>query len=149
MILRQPTIQYKRFEKLVGQLIHSAIGLPAGRGLCAPFNNTVSIYPKMVALGIHGLVFKSFDGWRHLLIDMRKRPTHVNELVFQDIADVGNMDTSGIGAGGVWMSTTYDYPNTVWRLEWPEDICCKVVSEKNPKGSITNSDLEMAAIILQ
>jgi len=98
MILRQSTIQYKRFEILVWWMRYAVIGLPAGRELCAPFNNTVSIHPKMVALGKHRLVFKAFDNWRRFLIDMRKRPTYVNELVVQDIADVGNMDASGIGA---------------------------------------------------
>ena len=80
---------------------------------------------------------------------MKRRPTHVNELVGQPISDVGNMDASGIGAGGIWMSTSVSYHNLVWRVEWPSDISTSVISDKNPTGSITNSDLEMAAILLQ
>ena len=79
---------------------------------------------------------------------MKARPTHVNELVGQPISDVGNMDALGIGAGGVWMSILGEYVNIVWRVEWPSDISRSVVSDKNPKGTITNSDLEMAAILL-
>ena len=59
------------------------------------------------------------------------------------------MDASGIGASGVWMSVRGAYSNMVWRVEWPEDISRSVVSDKNPSDTITNSDLEMAAIILQ
>ena len=47
------------------------------------------------------------------------------------------------------MSADGDYTPTVWRVEWPEEISRRVVSDKNPKGTITNSDLEMAAILLQ
>ena len=87
--------------------------------------------------------------WYRLLVDMRARSTHVNELVPQAISDVGHMDASGIGAGGVLMSVKGAYRNTVWRVEWPEEISKEVVSDRNPKGSITNSDLEMAALMLQ
>ena len=76
----------------MGRLRHAAIGLPAGKGLCAPFNRIVSIYPKMVKM--HGVVHAAFLDWKILLIDMKARPTHVNELVGQVISDVGNMDAS-------------------------------------------------------
>jgi hypothetical protein len=34
-------------------------------------------------------------------------------------------------------------------LEFPADITAQVVSDKNPDGVLTNSDLEMAGVILQ
>ena len=37
---------------------------------------------------------------------------------------------------------------TVFRLQWPPDITANVISEANPKGTITNSDLELAGLIL-
>jgi hypothetical protein len=37
----------------------------------------------------------------------------------------------------------------VWRVEWPADITNAVVSEANPTETITNSDLEMARVVLQ
>ena len=149
IILRKPSISFTNFEKIVGRLRHAAIGLPAGRGLCAPFNRVISIHPTTVWLGRKGLVRSAFMDWRRLLQNMKLRPTHVLELVRQPIADVGNMDASGIGAGGVWMSTSSAYPNTVWRLEWPDEVREQLVSDKNPDGELNNSDLEMAALLLQ
>ena len=149
LILRQRSIPYKQFEKVVGKLRHAAIGLPAGRGLCAPFNKIISIHPKTVWLGKKGVIRSALSDWRRLLQNMRARPTHVNELVRQPIADVGHMDASGIGAGGVWMSTTADYLNTVWRVEWPDEVRLQLVSERNPDGKLSISDLEMAALLLQ
>jgi len=37
----------------------------------------------------------------------------------------------------------------VWRLEWPRDITRDLVSFTNPHGRLTNSDLEMAAQLLE
>ena len=39
--------------------------------------------------------------------------------------------------------------NFVWRLQWPEDIVADIVKWENPSGGITNSDLELAALLLQ
>jgi hypothetical protein len=39
-------------------------------------------------------------------------------------------------------------PTIIWRVEWPEDIGNNVVSFDNPSGTITNSDLEMAGMLL-
>ena len=51
------------------------------------------------------------------------------------------MDALGIGAGGMWMSADSSYPPTVWRFEWLTEISRQVVSDRNPTGSITNSEL--------
>ena len=37
---------------------------------------------------------------------------------------------------------------TVFQVEWPEDIKTNLVTEENPNGKLTNSDLEMARLLL-
>ena len=59
-----------------------------------------SIHPKIVTLHRKENVYASFLDWKILLFNVKKRPMHINELVGQPISDVGNMDASGIGAGG-------------------------------------------------
>lgn len=144
-----PAIPFKPFEKIAGKLRHAAIGLPVGRGICAPFNRTLAVHPKMVAPGKNGKVHGVFQDWKHLLLEMKSRPTHVNKLVLQKISDIGNMDASGIGAGGVLVSTSGAYHNMVWRVEWLAEISNQIMSKSNRKGTITNSDLEMNALLLQ
>jgi hypothetical protein len=39
-------------------------------------------------------------------------------------------------------------PPTVWRVQWPDDIRLSVISFDNPSGSLSNSDLEMAGMLL-
>ena len=115
LILCQQSIPYKRFEKVVGRLRHAAIGLPAGQGLCTPFNKVISIHPKSVWFGKNSIVHSACGDWRSILQSTRHRPTHVNELVLQPISDVGEHGRLGHWAGCVWMSTIGDYPNTVHR----------------------------------
>ena len=37
---------------------------------------------------------------------------------------------------------------TVWRVQFPPDITAAMVSDSNPNGSLTNSDLEMVGVLL-
>eukprot|EP00978_Attheya_sp_CCMP212_P003862 scaffold8211_cov81-Attheya_sp.AAC.1 len=71
------------------------------------------------------------------------------ELEFDRNDFVGYCDASALGAGGVWFSGLLSLTPTVWRVEWPSDITANVVSDKNPDGAITNSDLEMAGVLIQ
>ena len=36
----------------------------------------------------------------------------------------------------------------VWQVEWPDSVKKQLVTSKNPKGTITNSDLELAGGLL-
>ena len=103
----------------------------------------------MVVLGKNDAVHGAFWDWKHLLVEMKFRPTHVNELVLQNISEIGNIDASVIGAWGILVSTSGAYHNTIWRVEWPVEISNQIVSKSNRKGIITNSDLEMATLLLQ
>jgi hypothetical protein len=58
---------------------------------------------------------------------------------------VGYHDAVAAGAGGIWISLTNDMPPSVWRATFPPNIESEVVSNDNPDGRLTNSDLELAA----
>ena len=48
----------------------------------------------------------------------------------------------------MWLDPNGDDMHFVWRLQWPPDIQTDLISLDNPKGWITNSDLELAALVL-
>ena len=67
----------------------------------------------------------------------------------------GHHDASRKGAGGVWFPSPHLVPQDgasseplVWRLQWPKDIIDKLVTDNNPGGTISNSDLELAGGLL-
>ena len=73
---------------------------------------------------------------------MHTRPTYLAEIVQRLPTDIGFTDSSGLGAGGVWIDPNKDGRNYVWRLPWPEDIT-DLLSFDNLQGRITNPDLEL------
>ena len=75
-------------------------------------------------------------------------PTQCCKLVVGWPNFVGVVDTSSHGVGGVIFRELSECPPTVFRIQWPPDITAKVVSVANPKGLITNSDLEHAGLVI-
>ncbi len=103
-----------------------------------------------------GVVHDALDDfwWMHQHISAC--PTRIAELVpLHPVAD-GHHDASGAGAGGVWfpspaITARHGYTNTqplAWRFQWPQEITDCLVTDKNPNGTITNSDLELASSLL-
>ena len=61
---------------------------------------------------------------------------------------VGYHDAAAEGAGGVWFSLRDNMSPTVWRVAFPHDIKSEVITDDNPTGLLTNSDLELAAEVM-
>jgi hypothetical protein len=82
------------------------------------------------------------------LRESTKDPTRCRELVagWPDFAGIVN--ASSYGVGGVALGELSECIPTVFRWEWPEDIRKEIKSFGNPTGSIKNSDLEMAGMLL-
>jgi hypothetical protein len=76
-------------------------------------------------------------------------PTHCKEVVPGDPGYLGYCDAANRGMGGVWLSGTKEIEPFVWEVPFPKEIQQHLVSWSNPKGDITNSDLEMAAHLMQ
>ena len=57
-------------------------------------------------------------------------------------------DTSGIGSGVVWLNPSESGTSLVWRHLWPPNIIKALILDRNPEGTLTNSDLELATLVL-
>ncbi len=62
--------------------------------------------------------------------------------------NIGLCDASSFGAEGVILGKLSACLPMVFRLQWPLDITESVISDKNKGGTLTNSDLEMAGLLL-
>ena len=80
--------------------------------------------------------------------DLAACPTHVRELVPGQPDLIGYCDACATGAGGFWFRSDKSMRPIVWRIPFSPEISNQVVSDTNPKGAITNSDLELAGITL-
>ncbi len=142
-ILRQKSVPLKTLQGVVGKVRHASIILPAARGFFMPINVAMRGSPKSVGLGAYSDVQAALEDMCTLLHLLLSRPTHVRELVPDMPHYVGHHDVATAGAGGVWFSLNDDMPPFVWWSAFPPDIESAVVSDDNPDGRLTNSDLEL------
>ena len=154
----QKRISIKKWHKVLGELRSMSLALPGARNMFSQMQQALSSCPKTrVALtrGVH----QALDDFRWMHQDIANRPTRIAELVPLLASALGYHDASGQGAGGVWFpheslvpraqpSATPSPDPIVWRLKWPQNIIDSLVTDKNPNGTITNSDLELAGGLL-
>ena len=141
-------VPLKRYERLIGKLRHAAIGIPHGKALFGPLNRILQLRPKNVYWDRCQDTKLALQDWRQLIREAARECTHSRELVPGAAAYRGTLDASGEGAGGVWLPGTESIAPIVWRYQWPPNIVAELITEDNPGGTITNSDLEMAAEVL-
>ena len=147
----QRRISTKNLERLIGKLRSMHLAVPGAVGHFYNLQQSLTAAhhahqaTAYVTTGFHS----DFRFWRQLCADIPIRPTYLAEIVQRLPTDIGFADASGLGAGRVWIDPNEGGLNYVWRLPWPEDIRVDLVSFENPQGRITNSDLELAALVLQ
>ena len=147
-ILRRKTVPIKALQALVGKLRHASVILPAAKGFFTPLNDAMKGSPKIIGLGQNSEIRAALYDLISLIRLLGSRPTHVRELVPDMPHYVGYHDAAAEGAGGVWFSLVDTMQPVVWREAFPSDISSEVISDDNPSGRLTNSDLELAAEVL-
>ena len=145
--VKKHQISLTKFQQLIGKLMHASIGLPMGKSLLSPAYAAMRNDPPFIK--INNFLRQCLQDWSTLLHQLSSRPTSVRELVQTPPAFVGYVDACAFGAGGVWFSGSATIQPTVWRIQFPKYIIANLVSDKNPTGTLTNSDLEMAGLLCQ
>ena len=141
-------IPFAEFESVTAKLRHAFTALREGRGLLSPCNWVIQRRPKVVYLHRDGALLEAIRDIHTILRNSTLQPTHCKDLVAAWPDYIGIVDASSHGVGGVIIGELSGVPPTVFRLQWPPDISNALVSFENPQGTITNSDLEMAGVLL-
>ena len=102
----------------------------------------------MVYLHKNGTLLEAIKDIRTILRTSTVNPTKCKDLVAGWPDYIGIVDAFSHGVGGVVIGELSGLPPTVFRLQWPDDISSDLVSFDNPSGTINNSDLEMAGLLL-
>jgi hypothetical protein len=166
----QKRLSIQRWHRLLGELRSMSLALPGARGLFSHLQAALATKKTgrlRLARGFHD----ALDDFCWLHHDLQSRPTRLYELVPVMPTVVGTHDASGTGAGGVWLPRSHTTLRAVplqvvdsshnlvtvtltqpvpiiWRTKFPTSISNDLVSFRNPHGSITNSDLELAGGII-
>jgi hypothetical protein len=91
-----------------------------------PLYNALKGLPASIGLSRHGEVRHAalLDVANVVIHNVASRPTHVNELVQQDLLNYAGYchASSAFGAGSVWFGASLALPPSVWRIQWPSNI---------------------------
>ena len=133
---------------MISKLRHAFISVLNGKGLLTLCNLVLRGEPKYIFLHRNAALLTAIQNCRTLLRESTLAPTKCLELVSKWPDFVGVKDASGHGVGGVFIGEKMACTPTVFRFEWPANIKADLISQQNPTGRITNSDLEMAGLLL-
>jgi hypothetical protein len=147
-ILCRKSVPLKTLQTLIGKQRHASIILPAAHGFFTPMNAAMRGAIKVVGLGAALDIRAALEDSISIIRLLGSRPTHLRELVVDMPQYVGYHDAAAEGTGRVWFSLSNVMPPVVWWVAFPSDIAKDVISIDNPSGSITNSDLELAAEVI-
>ena len=141
-------IAFEEFRSVTAKIRHAFTCTPQGVAFLSPVNRILRAAPPRVYLHKNERLLQAIKACRTLLREAFKEPTRCRELTSGWPDFVGIVDASSHGVGGVVFGEGSKCIPTVFRWQWPEDITNDVKSLTNPKGRITNSDLEMAGMLL-
>ena len=140
-------VSTKKWHQFLGELRSMALAIPGVRGLFSQLQVAFR-HSDQHRVRLHAAARDAIDDLHQLATEVIARPTALAEVVPRHPTHIGSTDAAKVGMGGVWIpSKTQTYPPIVWRARFNEEIQLRVVSDENPKGTITNSDLELAGLV--
>jgi hypothetical protein len=148
----QNRVSIQKWQQMLGELRAMAIAIPGARGIFSHLQAALqapNVNKGRIRVSNH--VRATLDDFKWMASALQDRPTRLQELVAQPPCLYGTTDASGQGMGGVILppSDHASVPPLIWRLPFPATVQKNLVSTTQPKGTITNSDLELAATIIQ
>ena len=143
-IVRCKNIPLQRYQKIVGKLRHTALGIPTGKGLFTPLCEAIRTNPRFFHL--NKSVKLAFRYWKVLINMTTSTSINVKQLVARFPEYIGECDVCTYGLGGVWFQGSDSKEPIVWRLQLPKEISDMAISRKY---LISISELEMAAHLVQ
>jgi hypothetical protein len=134
-------IPFEEFWSVLSKLQHAFLMIPVGKGVLSTFYAVLSVQLRFVFLHNNLQLFNAVVDCQKFLRESVSFPTTCRNLV--------TAWSEHPGVGGCIISKNMQVPpQTVFRFQWPRDISDLIVSDENPNGTISNSDIEMAGLLL-
>jgi hypothetical protein len=142
-------VSCRQWRKLLGELRSMVLALHSSRHLFSILQH-LPLSTSARRLPLTRLTRHTLRQWATLAATMRHSPVPIATLVPHAPHYFASVDASAQGLGGFWMPTTLTQDNQprAWRMPLPKHLTSALVSYHNPTGSLTNSELELAAAVL-
>ena len=139
-------VSNKSWMSILGKLRFVSVAIPGSAGLFCALQLALT-KANGNRIRINRSLRAHLDTFASLAASLCDRPTYLAEIVPEEPALLGATDACKHGMGGVYFDSTGRA--IVWRCPFPQDIQDNLVSVDNPAGTLTNSDLEQAALLAQ
>ena len=143
-------ISVKHCHRLLGELRSMLLALPGGSGLLSQLQHSLK-HSDRHRVRLTQATRHCLADLHALALDVAERPTRLAELFPTHHGHYyGACDAAKSGFGGVLFPppSSATHP-LVWRAPLPAHLQQRLISDANPRGTITNSDLELAGTVLQ
>jgi hypothetical protein len=140
----------RRWYRFLGELRHMSTAIPGAAYLFSILQSVLVDQPQASRLRLRPLVKESLHDWQMLAAQLHSNPVPMASLVPRAPHVLAATDASGLGVGGFWVPTHYGHPATptVFRAPFSDEVRQRLISTSNPTGTLTNSDFELAALVL-
>jgi hypothetical protein len=140
----------KKWRALLGTMHGATTALYGGEHLFSILQHAFQS-AKRNRITLTALLKAIFHDWLVLADTMTQYPVPIHVLVPRASDLVTATDASRDGMGGFWLQPSLHTPQPIlvlWRTTFDTDIQSQLITATNPTGTITNSNLELAAIIM-
>jgi hypothetical protein len=137
-------VSVHKWQCFLGELRSMVLAIPGGKGLFSTLQHGFTYCDKH-RLRLTPSIRAHLDDFESLAQSLASRPTRLAEIIPDVPTFIGSCDASKAGMGGVWFLPTGACH--VWRTTFPPDVQLDLITAEHPRGSITNSDLELAGIL--
>lgn len=144
-VLSCKRVSVNRWQQLIGILRSLQPGMSGSEGHFSLLQDAL-VRQKGGRVTISPAIREQLEIFRDFITVHQVRPTYLEELVPGEDRYIGSCDAAKPGRGGVWFLDNNEA--VVWRSPYPKEVQERVVSFDNPKGTLTNSDLELEGTIL-
>jgi hypothetical protein len=137
-----------KWQQVLGELCSMSLDIPGTRGLFSTLQHALR-FPETRRIRLMASVHDFLDDFRHLAQTLSLRPNRISEVMPQQPGVIGACDAAGSGMGGVhFVPTLEGIIPLLWRAKFDASVLDRLVTFRNRKGDITNSDLELAASVV-
>jgi hypothetical protein len=146
-LLHQHRTSAKKWRQLLGVLRSTTPAFYGAHHLFSILQHAQQ-HPRQGRIRLTTLVKTVLCDWLHLAAVAVELPVPLHTLVPHAPSILATTDASKSGMGGFWLAGTGpSTANCLWRQPFPAAIQERLITLNNPTGTLTNSDLELAAII--
>jgi len=133
----------RQWQRLLGTLRSTTPALYGAEHLFSLLQHVLTdqLRPR---LRLSSLIKESLEDWLRLAQTAVEHPVPLHTLVPRKPTILSATDASGMGMGGFWLSPTQ---RCLWRAPFPTSVRQELITATNVSGTLTNSDLEHAALL--